>query len=747
MTENHTHDALLHEPRALPYVQQGTADDASGGSLWSVIDDRLRGRWLIASVIGVVLAAMLGAAGYLSAKPTYDSVAYIRIAPWISPVLRQIEETGMMPLYQSFMQTHVQLIASRRVLELAGRDETLAAHLPPDLTPGQKQTLLESGLEVRTQRGSELIAVRFTSESPRLAKVAVDAIVSAYAELYAIDRIGENIQVLQSHRRSLDADRADKQLQITNAISALGYSLGDLPELRRIRITRLDEIEQQIGVLNDWLSRLGEDGEDTGEDQHDEIPEPSEQDLDTFDTHLASLRAQWLALLNEFHRAQDRWHPSHPSYERVERDLKTAEARLTTYQAEVRTRWLVQAISARSAGSLQGPSRPDDVKAELASLRHRADMVREDLQALTIEQRQIEQYQNEIATIDATISEIRDRLKYLNIERESVRSGRITVEAEGNSPVAPTRDRRPKLAVLGVVGGFGLSLGAFFLLGSIDRRAFGASQLRSETGPALLGVLPDLRRSLPDEEGSAVAAHCIHQLRNQIEARRTAGAGGVVAVSSPFRGDGKTSIVTALGWSYASAGYRTALVDCDITGQGLTTQFDMAGREGLRELIRTGAQRAGLPVAGQPNLSVIPVGADDTLGPESLRRSDLERLFGQLRTEYDMVIVDTGPIPGSLEGLPVACAVDDIIVTMRRGRPRTLLDGCLESLQAIGAHCAGIVLNCAAASECVRYVSGASVAAPQSHHAPTEPGDESASEVVSTSALARAVESISRSKP
>ena len=71
-------DAARPEPRS----------DEEGKGLWSLIDDRLRGRWRPAIALGLLLGALFAAAGYLWTKPKYESTGLIRIAPNISPVLR-----------------------------------------------------------------------------------------------------------------------------------------------------------------------------------------------------------------------------------------------------------------------------------------------------------------------------------------------------------------------------------------------------------------------------------------------------------------------------------------------------------------------------------------------------------------------------------------------------------------------------------------------------------------------------------
>jgi Mrp family chromosome partitioning ATPase len=271
---------------------------------------------------------------------------------------------------------------------------------------------------------------------------------------------------------------------------------------------------------------------------------------------------------------------------------------------------------------------------------------------------------------------------------------------------------------MGLVAGMGGSMAFFFLLGTIDRRTYGASQLPTfGTGdiPPCLGVLPDLGASMKDPETSDIASHCVHQIRNQIEAVRqpqgSEGGAYVLAISSPFQGDGKTSIIMALGWSYAAAGYNTLLIDCDMVGRSLTRQLGLTGREGLKEALVHKQLNGGVSRMPIANLSAVPVGVDARFGPENVRRIDLERLVSQIRDQYDIILVDTGPLLGSLESTPVMAIADGVVLSVRRGRSRTKLEDCITRLKMVGAECIGVILNCAARNDCNRYVSEASLAA------------------------------------
>ena len=57
------------------------------------------------------------------------------------------------------------------------------------------------------------------------------------------------------------------------------------------------------------------------------------------------------------------------------------------------------------------------------------------------------------------------------------------------------------------------------------------------------------------------------------------------------------------------------------------------------------------------------------------------------------MLIDTGPVPGSLEASVVASQVDEVILTVARGEQRALAERSATHLSALGARVAGIVFN------------------------------------------------------
>ena len=64
------------------------------GNLWSLVDDRLHGRWRITIIGGCVLGLTFAVAAFLIVQPKYESTALIQISPDITPILKETAETA-----------------------------------------------------------------------------------------------------------------------------------------------------------------------------------------------------------------------------------------------------------------------------------------------------------------------------------------------------------------------------------------------------------------------------------------------------------------------------------------------------------------------------------------------------------------------------------------------------------------------------------------------------------------------------
>lgn len=710
--------------------------EAPHQSLWQMIDDRMRGRWPYALGIGAALAVVLGVIGYLSAEPMFISTGTIEIASEAKPILHRLEDQGI-PNYDRFVATQVEYIKSSTVI---ARALTNLRVQQLHITKG----MLRDGLHVERDPRSQLIYVSFESEDAPVAEASVNAVLDSYFQEYgqtANQQIDNILNELDSKAKELDRRRASLDRDIGEITKR--YNATDLNAVQKANFDQMTWLRTQINVGRRELGHLKPTTQPGAAEGG--VPVPTAAALATLEPRLNQLQDNLDREEYAFNLVRGQFRPTSNQYISAAQKHQVAKEAYDRLYEVTLDAWRKMDPAVRASKGLSQVVTAEDIaqfeKDYATYEQHQGELVR-DISLFD----DLKYQQN---NVQKEIERIRDRMNAIELERKPL-TDTIKVSQKGALPDRPEKDQRKTRLLMGIIAGMGGSLGFFFLLGAIDRRAYGASQLGLGGNlPPCLGVLPDLGASLTDPETSDVASHCVHQIRNQIEAVRDPVGGYVLAVSSPFQGDGKTSIVMALGWSYAAAGYNTLLIDCDMIGRSLTRQLGLTGREGLKEALVARKLNGSINRLPWVNLSAVAVGVDARFGPENMRRVDLERLVDQVRDQYDIILVDTGPLLGSLESTPVTAVADGVVLSVRRGRSRGKLEDCVARLKLVGTTCVGVILNCAMRSDCNRYVSEASLAAaeeervgrgalPAASGRPVTPGERNA--------LVRAVQSTTRQR-
>jgi Mrp family chromosome partitioning ATPase len=109
------------------------------------------------------------------------------------------------------------------------------------------------------------------------------------------------------------------------------------------------------------------------------------------------------------------------------------------------------------------------------------------------------------------------------------------------------------------------------------------------------------------------------------------------------------------------------------------------------------------------DVSILPVGSSGQMHASTLSPQALRRLIQEAEQHFEVVLIDTGPILGSIEASLVTAAADAVILTVSRGQQRPMVERSLGHLAAIGARLAGVVFNRAQAQDFERSISGVSM--------------------------------------
>jgi Mrp family chromosome partitioning ATPase len=677
--------------------------DEPAANPFAIVFSRLHGRWTWAFLLGLLLSPVLAYLGWRLAPVTYTSVGRIQFASVLPSLMEQTLETGQQEVE---MEANRGSVASGPVILEALDDAALAPFRTADLSV--LATWLYAGLNIDVPRRSNLVLVSYEGTDPVFAAGVVASILRAYEKIHAPSpEIALQVKRDKVKRlaRASEAEIDDLDNQRRILMKNNRYGLSEVDSIIEGNTTRLQELEleslelkRHVKVITDGAKRVGRE---PSREHLDDRVHPSDEALQALDPMFAVAKRDVEAKQSHFENVEGRFGEGHLAVRQARARLNAAEQEFEVVKRRVIGQWLDGPGQGLAFGLLQDRlAAIDDERAAFRSVN--AALSEQVFDAAKLGDR-LDRAKTELAKYE-------DRLTELDNEEDAVKGGRIRVRVEEvTPPLVPSKDRRAMMAGAGAFGGFAVSFVLFFILGTIDQKTYGVRQL-SDQGARLrtLGVMPNMHDVDEAPDTVNLATDCVHRIRARIEARRAPERGFALMVSSPFQGDGKTTLAVSLGWSYAESGYRTVLVDADFIGRSMTHQFGRLREPGLREIVRSGKLNGEVVALGHPNLSLLGVGFDRRVSAANLNPGVLRRVLEALREEFDIIILDTGPMTASIEALPVASVADGVVLTLRRGRSRARVSECIEDIRSVGSDYLGIVLNYADQSDCARYGSTSS---------------------------------------
>lgn len=695
---------MSEHPRVLDARAQhhGTPHHHAPMSPLLLIHRYLRGRYRLACALALVLAVGGAVFGWLALPPVYTSRGIIRVAPTLPKILYETEENQLPKMFDAFVEAQATFLKSRRVLDRAVTSIAMREAGWPDQPDGI--SLLDKSLKIDYGRGAQLILVNVSHSEPRLSQVAVDSVLEAYRDLYGEQSglgVSATEQTLVERQSVLERELTTLRDRIFRLADEHGTDT--LDRLHAGKIEELQMLERRIAELHVALASAP----DAQQSARDDAGQSTPGDI----RELAG-RDESLAVLLDMHEKLQRLHddmslrfgPNH-------REIKDVQRRIGLVQTQIDTR-----LEELQSGDVQLAGSPDttvygtrqDIEEMISRLRTLREQVWTDAQRLGRTRQSIAALSDEAIEKRQLLDETRRRLETLRVENTNSRTGRVTVAAQGDLPIRPSTDRRAALAMLGALGGGGAGIALVVLLGLFQRQ-FRFIDEFEEAGLSaqVIGILPQLETG--DAEQCENAALSVHHIRNRLQSQRSDGKGGVIAVTSGQSGDGKTSLVAALGSSFALAGERTLLIDLDLVGRGLSRHLEQTGAEGVAESLRVGEVNGHILPTPLPNLSVLPAGADRSVEAIHLSPGMLRRMIDEVRGEYECILIDTGPVLGSLEANVLAPLCDRVLLVVSRGNDSKIVRSCLSRLAEIGAKCGGLVFNRAAPNDIERSLSHASL--------------------------------------
>ena len=660
-----------------------------------IIHRHLRGRYLLAFTLALLLAIPAGIGGFFAMKPMYTSRGIVRVAPSLPKTLYDVEESQQMRSFDSFIAAQASTIESARVIEMAVEDPVLVKAGWPGGATGV--AMLTKNLEVGLKRGAELITVAVSHPEPSISREAVNAVLHAYDTIQR-EKFGSRISDKERELLQRQTDTERDLQEIRNKIRDVKQIPGteDHDGIYVLRVESQLDLEQELAAIEASIARGAESGKAAPVpnalkpvDEAAEL-ERITQSLAINDRILAGLLSEKVSLDTEIEAKTKDYLPKHD----VMTDLAERLAAVKK-QIQERVKKLVDTgitgtgkpLDTRELTAEQLTARRDQLLPLLTNLRGEVKTIMANRATLSALNEQLERTQRRY-------NDISNALEALMIENKHIADGRIQIIQRGNLPAFPSSDRRLALAAAGTVGGGFIGIGIVFLLGFIRSNLRYIDDVeRAGSAAPLISAIPDLAFDAPGEQ--ELAALSVHHLRNMLNLRvgKSRGQGSVLTISSASSGDGKTSVTLALGMSYAVGGFRTLIVDADLVGRGLSRQLNYGSVPGLTDAIVAGHLNGEVKPGPRDGVYVLAAGTAPDFDAEMISPLAMEKLIDACRTNYDVILIDTGPILGSLEANLAARVSDGVVMVISRGQSAKLVRSSLSRVEQLGSRCLGLVFN------------------------------------------------------
>lgn len=667
-------------------------------SAYNMIGSILRFKWTILAVF-ILVSAPLIVAIWTLIVPKYRARAEVRVRPIIPFLVFRTEDSGMIPLYSSFLNTQISIIRGLTVLQrVLDRPEIQQTkwYRSPHKSPierlhGNPDTPMErllDAINVRPRGRTEIIDVSFVTYNPKEAKLIVDTVLEQY-----IKYIGEmsNATDDKLYRQLTDLYKSleNEILGREKIIADLCRSLGtETPQnLVSNKRTRLDEAEanlsklrQRIAILEWRMKRaVTSDSNDATLAFEDQLKSKYYEDAEwrELDMNVRTLQHQ---IENSVYTDKN------PNLIRAKKDLAFAEELLRMRESQLDEQWQklpedTTNLPLTADAGYTGSKVVGSAKQQLEQLQREEQLIVEDVNNKKEEFEKLfesaqlyEKENNELLHKRKLFNSVQQRLDQKNMERNV--PGSIKVLMWGFVPSKPYNDRRIVFSAMVMALGLCMGSGVAFLRAGRNQVVYTPQDIQRPIQLPFLGYIPlvnlrkTLGRALSEDikQKQFVLTESIRFMRTALLSRLDSHNSATVLITSSVTGTGKSSFTNTLGHSMAQAGKNVLMIDTDFHKMSLSEWYDLLDKPGFMDCLNAGSiDKQCIYQTETLGLSIMPAGEQSNGNAvfEEIAKGSFKTCIEQLRNQYQIILLDCSPILPVADATIMANQVDGTIFVER----------------------------------------------------------------------------------
>ncbi len=295
------------------------------------------------------------------------------------------------------------------------------------------------------------------------------------------------------------------------------------------------------------------------------------------------------------------------------------------------------------------------------------------------------------------IDELDNRTNESGVRGSTVKLVVTSGPTAGDGPVSP---KELTNLALGFLAGLALGLVVATLRGLSDTTMRSLDALREASGLPVLGAVgldSGARKSpvLLGDQLRSIRAEAYRQLRTNLQFMDVDKPVQVLVVTSSVASEGKSSSAVNLAVVAAETGRRVLLIEADMRRPRAADYLGLERAVGLSNIL---AGQVSVHDVMQPwgtdGLMVLPSGSVPPNPSEMLGSQNMVNLLTEMRTMFDLVVIDTPPLLPVTDGAVASTLADGVLVVVRYGKTtRHQINAALYSLEAVDARVLGCVFS------------------------------------------------------
>lgn len=666
--------------------------DESGGALtvrerevhlrdyWRIVWE---GRYTCLAVFAVVLA--LTTAWTFLQTPQYRSTATVEVRPQARRLGPGQDVSGLgMTGYgwlaeERFQNTQLEIVRSRAVTERAFR--ALGLQNDPRFAKS-KDPVASFGARIKVAPRRETGLLEITVEGPDREEITrwANAVADAYVQRN-IDRARDNARTALDQLRELmtgfqkDVTNAEKgRVELLKKTEI--YSPDNQQAIVRLRLEKLNgelaQVQIELGRLGALLQKISDiqanDGDPTTvpDLQQDAVLQEMYRKRVQLESELGSLRVTYL--------------PGAPQYlekeSEVERVKRGIRDQISTILARIQ-------------------NQHDLAKKNEASLKARIQTAENEAFKLGLATSEYDVAKTDADTKQQLYTAITKTMNEVSVSAELL-SNNVSILDRAVPPVAPFKPSKMLNLFLGGMFGVLMGLSGVFFLDYLDTSLRNPEEIQKHLGLSTLAVVPRYA-------GGVVSSHAVKEafqsLRTSLVFSSANRKRRVVLVASTVPQEGKSSTLAHLSRTFAGAGDRVLVIDCDLRRPTQHTHHGIPREPGLTSYL-VGAdgmedwRRVARTDPKLPGLSVIPCGPIPPNPPELLGSDRFRAMIREASEEFDWILLDSPPAASLSDAVLLASLADLVVLVVRHNSTdRDLITRAVNGLRGIHANVVGVVLN------------------------------------------------------